>query len=94
MNWEPFVESMVFWASLLIPLLGVMTAVATRLSERCGYQATCQRFFFAVMGMAAVATLVALSSGVGSWLACGTTVSIMSVAATVDFSRTPPSFEF
>jgi len=70
-----------------IQLLGLLSAWIVRLSLGSRRQTPCQHVFLAFLGLVAAATMVSVSTGVGSWLTCGTSFSLMVLTATCDFSR-------
>ncbi|QDU27257.1 hypothetical protein ETAA8_23440 [Anatilimnocola aggregata] len=80
-----FMDPMLFWATLALQLVGLVSVVLARLPRRCPLQCACFRtlFFGCLIGLA-VATMVAIEAQSGSWAWCGTTFSVMAVGATLD----------
>jgi len=68
-------------------LLGLVTALTTRLSEGSKYQGLFQFFFLAYLALMGAATMVALAIAPGAWLGFGATCSLMVVTAITDFRR-------
>lgn len=64
-----------------IQLLGVVSAVLARLSERSALQSWCQGLFLASLGLMGLVTAASLSLGPGMTLASGATLAVMAVAA-------------
>ena len=76
-----------FWMLAAIQVLGLASAWFARLSEGSAGQTTCQWLFFCCLTLVGIATITALQLGPGSWLTSGSTLSLMVLAATCDFSR-------
>jgi hypothetical protein len=76
-----------FWTLIFMQFLGLASAWFARVSEGSTRQAVCQRFFFVCLTVMGAATIVALRLGPGSWFSSGSTLAVMALAATCDFSR-------
>jgi formate hydrogenlyase subunit 3/multisubunit Na+/H+ antiporter MnhD subunit len=74
-----------FWIAAAIEILGLASAMLVRLTEGSPSQAACQAIFFAVMLLVGVASLAALSAGLGHWFVLGSTLAVMVLMATLDF---------
>ena len=70
-----------------VQIIGLFSAWATRFSEGSVWQVWFQRLFFASLLLMGVTTVLAFGVGPGCWISCGTTLSLMVVGATCDFSR-------
>src|SRR5205807_2201261 len=81
----------VVWILSIIQTLGLTSAWLARLSEGSRRQTWCQRFFFACLAMVGVATVVSMALSSAAWLICGTTLSLMVLAATWDFRSHAPA---
>jgi hypothetical protein len=77
------------WAVAAIQVLGLLLAWMARLSEGSRRQTLCQRLFFAALVLVGLGTIVLLGMGPGYWLVSGTTLSLMVLTVTCDFSRSP-----
>lgn len=73
------------WCFILIQVLGLVSALAARISERSRLESPCQRVFWVLMVVVALATLAALSHGPAECLTSGTTLAVMSLVAICDF---------
>lgn len=73
--------------------LGLSSAWLARRSEGSAWQSHFQQLFVLSMVLVGVGTIAAMGLGPCSWLASGTTFSVMVVAATCDF-RQPTEAEF
>lgn len=80
-------HGVVFWGLLVMQVLGVFSVVFARLCERSQAQNCCQRLFFVSAILLGAGTLFALALGSGWWISSGTTLSLMGLGATLDFSK-------
>ena len=71
----------------IIQTAGLLSACLARLGEGSTRQAGCQWLFFGCLSLVGLATMVALAVGPGACLASGTTLTVMVLTATWDFSR-------
>ncbi|HUT13965.1 MAG TPA: hypothetical protein VMY42_25980 [Thermoguttaceae bacterium] len=83
-----FNASALCWTLAAVQILGLFSAWIARLSEGSRRQTPCQGMFLAFLALVAAATMVSVSMGLGSWLTCGTTFSLMVLTVTCDFNRT------
>jgi hypothetical protein len=67
-----------------IQALGLVSAFLARLGERSGLQSACQCFFVLCLCLVGLTTAISLAVGPSFCLICGSTLSIMSVAAVYD----------
>jgi len=72
---------------VVIQALGYLSAWAARCSEGSRHQAWFQRLFVVSLLLVGGATIVSLGVGPGCWVSCGTTLSLMVVGATCEFTR-------
>ena len=77
----------VFWLLIAVQAAGLTSTWLTRLSEGSRCQTSCQRLFFGCLGLVGLATIASLGLGPGSWLSCGTTLSLMVVGVTWDVGQ-------
>jgi len=77
-----------FWILIGIQTLGLMSAWAARVSEGSSGQTASHLLFFACLALVGTATVVALAIGPGCWLTSATTLSLMVLMVTCDFSGT------
>jgi len=75
------------WFALSAQIIGLVAAWVTRRSEGSAHQTCCQRVFVGSLLLVGLTTIACVSLGAGYWLCCGTTLSIMVVGATCEFSR-------
>ena len=78
---------LVLWTLPVIQVMGLISAWLARLNEGCRGQTVCRWFFLGCLGLVSLATMISPNLGPGCWLASGTTLSLMVLAATCDFSR-------
>ena len=78
-------EALVFWIVVTTQVVGGLSVVIARLSERTWGTAVFQRTFFVCLLAIGLATMVALSCQAGIWISGAMTLSMMSVGATLDF---------
>jgi len=71
-----------------------LSAWLARLSEGSARQAACQRFFLACLLLVGLGTIASLALVPTYWVASGTTLSLMVLAATCDFRRCPQSMAY
>lgn len=81
--------SFVVWSLFFIQIAGLSSAWLARLSEGSRNQASCQRLFFALLGLVGVATMATVALGPRYWLASGATLSAMVLGAIWDFRPQP-----
>ena len=74
------------WILAAIQFIGLLSAVLARLTERSAYQTCCQCLFLLCLCLVGGATAFSLTVGPPHCLICGSTLSIMSVAAVYDAS--------
>jgi hypothetical protein len=77
-------ETLLFLFALAVLVVGVACTVTTRLSQRPWARAFSQRVFVICLVAIGLATVHALRIGCANWLACATTLSVISVVATLD----------
>ena len=79
--------SAVFWLLVAIQLVGLTCAWMARLSEGSRWQTACQHLFVGCLAVVGAAALLSFGLGPGWWLAAGSTLSLMVLTVTCDFSR-------
>lgn len=70
-----------------VQLLGLLGMVLTRLVSTGKTQGLFQTFFLCWMAFVGVGTLALVHVGCHVWLPLGTTLAVMALGATIDFSR-------
>ncbi len=73
------------WFLLASQPLGILIALAARLSEGSPGQAISQRMFFGALCLMGAATIMALAVGPGCWVACSTSLVVMVLTVICDF---------
>jgi hypothetical protein len=79
--------STMVWGLAVIQVIGLVSAWLARASEGSRRETSCQRIFFACLGLMGLATMAAFSLSPGWWLTSGATLSVMILVATCDFER-------
>ena len=87
---DPSHITIVTWFIFGAQFAGLLAAWATRCSEGSRHQTLCQGTFLAALALVGLAAVLALGLNPGAWLACGTTLCTMVVAATWEFTRPTP----
>jgi hypothetical protein len=78
-------DSLFFWGTIALQLIGLASVVLARMPRRCAVQCACFRtLFFGCLVALAVATMVAIEARSGSWAWCSTTFSLMAIGGTLD----------
>jgi len=75
----------VCWLLGGLELFGLTSAWVTRQSEGSLRQTPCQLAFLACMALIGGAAMATAGWGVGYWLSCGTTLTLMVLTVTCDF---------
>ena len=70
------------WYLAAIQLMGVLSACLVRATEGMTGHTICQQLFLLSLALVGAATLVSLSIGHGHFMVAGSTLAIMTVAAT------------
>jgi len=81
--WSPSLPC-IFWLTLAIQLVSVVTIIVMHQSAPGGRRRICQRVFFALMVAIGGVTVLAVSTASHSWMTSGATLSVMTVCATLD----------
>lgn len=90
--WHYELASPLLLAALVVGAIALSLLVRSR---RTGAAApVCKVFFYAAMTGLGAATLAALAAGSWLWLALGTTLTIMTITATIESGRTRHSSAF
>ncbi len=71
----------------VIHLLGVTSAVATRVGRLSRDARICRGVFFACLGIVAFSAIWMVGEKSGAWFSSGATFSLMVLTAVCDFSR-------
>ena len=69
----------------VVQLLGVISAIATRLGEACPSAKASQWVFLVCLAMVAASTAIMVGAGSCTWLTSGATLSLMVLTAVWDF---------
>jgi hypothetical protein len=77
-------ETLLFLFALIVLVVGVACVVTARFSQRPWARILSQRIFVVCLVAIGLATVHALRTGCANWLACATTLSVISVVATLD----------
>jgi hypothetical protein len=81
-----YLESSLFaWTLGIIQIVGLASAWLARLSEGSPRQASCQRIFFACLGLIGLATMLSVTLGPRYWITTCTTLAVMVVGTIWDF---------
>ena len=70
-----------------VQVCGLISAALARISEGGRWQAVFQRMFMALLVIVAFTTVLNLWNAPQQWMASATTLTLMVVTATCDFSR-------
>lgn len=76
---------------VLVLTAGLLSGLATRVSEGSRHQTACQVAFLICLGVVGCTTVLCLGGQPGAWLGSGATLSVMVLTVTCDFSRSRPS---
>ena len=76
-----------FWVAAAIQFLGLASLVGIRLAAHAPHLARLQPIFFVALLAVGMITIIAFTANNTSWLSSATTLSIMSVGATLDLSE-------
>jgi hypothetical protein len=82
-------EAIVFGVAVLVQIVGLLSVVLARTSERSPAQAFCQTLFFTCLLVVGALAVVSISSGIRCWFVCATTLPMMALGATLDLRRSP-----
>jgi len=74
------------WLLVGTQLIGLASAWTARVSEGSPLQACCQWVFLGSLALVGLATMLSLQLRIGSWLVSGTTLALMVLAATCEFT--------
>jgi hypothetical protein len=77
--------SMLGWSLGVIQVVGLLSAWLARLNEGSTRQVWCHWLFVACLALIGLATMAFVAIGARYWLASGTTLSVMVLAAVWDF---------
>jgi hypothetical protein len=81
--WTPSL-SCIFWSTIVIQMISVVTIMAVQLFPHGRRRSLCQRVFFGLLMAMGLVTVLAVSSASDSWMTSGATLSVMTVCATFD----------
>ncbi|MCR4413685.1 MAG: hypothetical protein NUV77_14795 [Thermoguttaceae bacterium] len=70
-----------------VQVLGLFASLGTRLSTGSRFEGKCRCLFLALLGLAGMATVVALAMTPAYWVVSGASFSVMVLVATCDFQR-------
>lgn len=76
--------SIVLWTLIAVQMLGLFSALLSRLGDGSPGEGHCQCFFIFCLALVGSTTIASMSLGPGAWLTCGATLSIMVVVALYD----------
>jgi hypothetical protein len=77
-------EHCVFWAVIVVQMVGLASVAVARLTERSSVKAVFQRAFFICLLVVGLATMLVIRLDNSYWLSCAATLGLMSVGATID----------
>ena len=77
----------IFWLSLVLHLLALVSTVALRLRGSDRSRLACQRLFVTMLLAMGLLTVLAMSADSDFWVTSGATLSIMTVGASLDGRR-------
>jgi hypothetical protein len=81
-----FVDPVAFWGLLLVQLAGLASTVLGRLPSLGKSHEYCRGVYLGCLTVLAVATFAAIGMESSWWAWCGTTLSLMAVGGTLDWS--------
>jgi hypothetical protein len=81
--WTPSL-SCIFWSTIVIQMISVVTIMAVQLFPHGRRRSLCQQVFFGLLIAMGLVTVLAVSSASDSWMTSGATLSVMTVCATFD----------
>jgi hypothetical protein len=73
---------------VVLQVLGLAVALATRATVGSAWQGFCQRLFYGCFVLVGAATLLSFVAGLVYGLACGTNLACMALTAVWDFNET------
>lgn len=76
--------SIILWTLIGVQMLGLFSALLSRLGEGSSGEGLCQCFFIFCLALMGTTTIASMSLGPGAWLTCGVTLSIMVLIALFD----------
>ncbi len=76
--------AIVLWTVIGIQILGLLSALLSRLGDGSPGEGRCQCFFIFCLAVMGATTIASMSLGPGAWLTCGATLSIMVLIALYD----------
>jgi hypothetical protein len=79
--------SIILWTAIVVQMLGLLSALLSRLGEGSPGEGRCQFFFLFCLALVGATTIASMSLGPGAWLSCGATLSIMVLIALYDCGR-------
>lgn len=79
--------SAVFWIWGLVQVLGLVSALAARVSEGSSGQSASHGVFLAALALVGITTVIAVAMGPDWWLISAAILAIMVLTVTCDFSR-------
>ena len=71
----------------LVQVCGILSAALARITEGRRWQSLCQRLFLALLVIVAFTTILNVWNAPQQWMMSATTLAVMVVTATCDFSR-------
>lgn len=79
--------SAALWILVGIQAMGLISAIMARVGEGSPRQTASHACFFACLAIVGAATVMALAVGPGCWITSATTLAVMVLIVTCDFSR-------
>ena len=76
--------TIVLWTVIGVQILGLFSALLSRLGDGSPGEGRCQCFFIFCLALMGAITITSMSLGPGAWLTCGATLSIMVLIALYD----------
>ena len=77
-------ESLLFWITLSLHVVGLGSVLCARLAERTRARGAFQLLFVSCFFVVGLFTLIAIAHDSAYWVSCGPTLSLMVVGATID----------
>jgi len=77
----------IWWLLGIVQLVGLGSAWLTRMAEGSARQTVCQLFFLACLAVVGLTAVVAVQMDIAGWFLSSTTLAVMVLAVTLDFTR-------
>ncbi len=77
----------IWWLLGIVQVVGLGSAWMTRMAEGSARQTASQLFFLACLAVVGLTAVVAVQMEIAGWFLSSTTLALMVLAVTVDFTR-------